>query len=707
MLSSDCGRPDICNAKPHRFELENAMNILVSPQTAIALPQRPLVRIVIVGHVDHGKSTLIGRLLHETGSLPDGKLDSLKAVSARRGMPFEWSFLLDSLQTERDQGITIDTSQIRFRTPSRDILLIDAPGHAEFLRNMITGAAQADAAILIVDATEGVRDQTRRHGYLLHLLGVRQVAVVVNKMDRVDYDAGRFHDIEREISGYLNGLGVTPAAVIPISARHGDGVARRSPDIAWHEGPTVLEALDQFSPARHPLDLTLRMPVQAVYKFDERRIIAGRVESGRIAVGDEVRIMPGAKFAVVKSIEAWPVPNEARTPSEAGAGQSVGITLDRELFIERGNVLSPVSAPGSAGRSIRARVFWLDQAPLAVGTPLVVRLGTAETRGIVSAIDKAVDPGHLAPQAATTIGQNHVGEIEVSLAQALAGDPQAVNPFTGRIVLELYGRIAGGGLVLAIRSPEASQPQHGAARFGQAGESVAARVANLAPRFAALPPAGRLALLRDEIDGRIVFTTSFGIEDQAILHMINDRGLDIDVVTLDTGRLFPETYELWAQTERRFGRRIRAIYPRHDELERLVERQGINGFYASRDARMACCLVRKVEPLDRALNGARAWIVGLRADQSANRQDMGLITADAKRNLAKLSPLFDWTRDKVADFVSAHGVPINSLHAKGFVSIGCAPCTRAIRPGEPERAGRWWWEDETKKECGLHANHAR
>ncbi len=148
---------------------------------------RPQVRIVIVGHVDHGKSTLVGRLLHETGSLPDGKLEMLKAVSARRGMPFEWSFLLDALQTERDQGITIDTTQIRFRTNSREVVLIDAPGHAEFLRNMITGASQADAAVLIIDAAEGVRDQTRRHGYLLHLLGIRQVAVVINKMDRVGF----------------------------------------------------------------------------------------------------------------------------------------------------------------------------------------------------------------------------------------------------------------------------------------------------------------------------------------------------------------------------------------------------------------------------------------------------------------------------------------------------------------------------------------
>jgi bifunctional enzyme CysN/CysC len=679
------------------------MNILVTNPAAIALPQRPLVRIVIVGHVDHGKSTLIGRLLHETGSLPAGKLDSLKAVSARRGMPFEWSFLLDALQTERDQGITIDTSQIRFRTPSRDILLIDAPGHAEFLRNMITGAAQADAAILIIDATEGVRDQTRRHGYLLHLLGIRQVAVVVNKMDRVEFDIGRFDAIEREITDYLKNIGMTPTAVIPISARQGDGVAERSSNIAWYAGATVLEALDQFSPALHPQDLTLRMPIQAVYKFDDRRIIAGRIESGRIAVGDQVRVMPSAKTAVVKSIEAWPVPNEADT-GDARAGQSIGMTLDRELFIERGNVISPASTPGAAGRSILARVFWLDQTPLAVGTDLVVRLGTAQTRGIVSAIDKAVDPGQLVPETATTIGQNHVGEIEISLAQVLAGDPHTINPLTGRVVLELDGRIAGGGLVLSIQSRQAGQAPQWPAQFLEADDNLAARAATLGPRLAALPPAERLALLRHEVEGKIVFTTSFGMEDQAILHMIRERELDIDVVSLDTGRLFPETYQLWERTEEHFGLRIRAIYPRHDALETLIERQGINGFYTSREARTACCFVRKVEPLNRALQGAQGWIVGLRADQSANRQDMGLITAEASRNLLKLSPLFDWTCEKVADFASAHGVPINSLHEKGFVSIGCAPCTRAIRPGEPERAGRWWWEDETKKECGLHAS---
>src|ERR1700760_4134185 len=285
------------------------MNVLVS-RTDVASPKVtscPQVRIVIVGHVDHGKSTLVGRLLHETGSLPDGKLEMLKSVSERRGMPFEWSFLLDALQTERDQGITIDTTQIRFRTNSREIVLIDAPGHAEFLRNMITGASQADAAVLIIDAAEGVRDQTRRHGYLLHLLGIRQVAVVVNKMDRVEFSSARFNEISDEISAHLIGLGVTPSAVIPISARDGDGVAARTPRIGWYKGPTVVEALDALEPARPLERLPLRLPVQAIYKFDDRRIVAGRIESGHLASGDEIVIMPAGKIAKIKSVESWPV----------------------------------------------------------------------------------------------------------------------------------------------------------------------------------------------------------------------------------------------------------------------------------------------------------------------------------------------------------------------------------------------------------------
>jgi bifunctional enzyme CysN/CysC len=416
---------------------------------------RPQVRIVIVGHVDHGKSTLVGRLLHETGSLPDGKLEMLKAVSARRGMPFEWSFLLDALQTERDQGITIDTTQIRFRTRSREVVLIDAPGHAEFLRNMITGASQADGALLIIDALEGVRDQTRRHGYLLHLLGVKQVAVVVNKMDRVDFSATRFGEIRDEISAHLTRLGVAPLAVIPISARDGDGVTASSPRIRWYDGPTVVDALDMLEPARPPEQLALRLPVQAIYKFDDRRIIAGRIESGRLSSGDEIVIMPAGKIAKIKSIESWPVTPLRRDQT---AGHSVGITLDRELFVERGDIIAHTASAPRDTRRIHARIFWLHDKPLGKGDQILVRLGTRESRASVVAIEKAVDPGELSSVENQAIARNHVGEIDIALAQPVAADAYADNPRTGRLVIEVNGRIAGGGLVLSVDAGQRAVP---------------------------------------------------------------------------------------------------------------------------------------------------------------------------------------------------------------------------------------------------------
>jgi bifunctional enzyme CysN/CysC len=433
------------------------MNMIL-PASVSATPNgttRPQVRIVIVGHVDHGKSTLVGRLLHETGSLPEGKLEMLKAVSARRGMPFEWSFLLDALQTERDQGITIDTTQIRFRTRSRDVVLIDAPGHAEFLRNMITGASQADGAVLIIDALEGVRDQTRRHGYLLHLLGIKQVAIVVNKMDRVDFSADRFKEISAEISAHLIALGVTPSAVIPISARDGDGVAEHTARIGWYQGPTVVEALDALEPARPLEQLALRLPVQAIYKFDDRRIVAGRIESGHLSTGDEIVIMPAGKIAKIKSVESWPV-----TPLSGshGAGRSVGITLDRELFIERGDVIAHVGATPRDTRRIRARIFWLHDKPLSKGDQILIRLGTRESRASVVAIEKAVDPGELSNAETSSIARNHVGEIDISLAQPIAADPYSDNPRTGRLVIEVNGRIAGGGLVLSVDSGQRAVP---------------------------------------------------------------------------------------------------------------------------------------------------------------------------------------------------------------------------------------------------------
>lgn len=215
-------------------------------------------------------------------------------------------------------------------------------------------------------------------------------------------------------------------------------------------------------------------------------------------------------------------------------------------------------------------------------------------------------------------------------------------------------------------------------------------------------PWERLASLREAVDGRIVFTTSFGLEDQVLTHMIFDAALPIEVVTIDTGRLFPATYKLWGDTEERYARRIKAYYPNAEALAEFVGDWGINGFYLAREARSDCCGVRKVEPLQRALAGASGWVTGLRADQSGAREAVPLAAWDEAHRLVKTAPLHDWKRDRVAEFAASEDVPINPLHAQGYLSIGCEPCTRAVASGEPERAGRWWWESDASKECGLH-----
>jgi len=403
---------------------------------------RALHRIVIVGHVDHGKSTLIGRLLYDTDSLPPGKVEELEAVSARRGMAIEWSFVLDAFQAERDQAITIDTTQIWFKTALRDYVIIDAPGHREFLKNMVSGAASADAAIVVIDAAEGVREQSRRHAYLLHLLGIRQVAVVVNKMDLVGFEQARFEEVSKEITEYLASIGARPMVIVPISARDGDNMAKRSWRTPWYDGPTVLSALDAFHGHPGLGAQPLRLPIQDVYKFDARRILAGRIESGAIGVGDTVLFSPSNKTARVRSIEAWP--DESR-PQTAGAGEAVGITLDEQLFVERGEIASHVENPPKLSTVFHARLFWLGRKPLAVGSRYKLKLLTQEADVTVQSIERIVDTQTLESSAGEAVERNAVAEVTLRSRRVLGLDDYGDLPKTGRFVLiEDYDTVGGG-----------------------------------------------------------------------------------------------------------------------------------------------------------------------------------------------------------------------------------------------------------------------
>ena len=416
-------------------------NRSISPATD--LPREQL-RIVIVGHVDHGKSTLVGRLFHDTGSLPDGKLDAIKAMCERRGMPFEWAFLMDAFQSERDQGITIDTSQIWFKTRKRDYVIIDAPGHREFIKNMITGAASAEAALLLIDAGHGVQQQSRLHGFLLHLLGIRQLVVLVNKMDITDFSATRFTAIRREFSDYLEGIGVVPAHFIPIAARGGDNIVERSAAMPWYEGPTLIEALDSFQPAVRPTDLPLRLPIQDIYKFDERRILVGRVESGGLSVGDRLLFSPSNKTARIASIESW---NSPAPVLEAHAGQSIGITLDEQLFLERGEIASLEQDPPIETNVFRGRLFWLGHEPLRVGESYLLKLATREARVTVQAIERVFDADDLSSKPAVEVPRHGVADVILRSLPLLALDEGRHIARTGPFVLGDGVNIVAGGVV--------------------------------------------------------------------------------------------------------------------------------------------------------------------------------------------------------------------------------------------------------------------
>lgn len=391
-------------------------------------PQNSPLRLVILGHVDHGKSTLIGRLMHDTGSLPEGKKEAIEKSCRQRGQPFEWAFLMDALQAERDQNVTIETTQIWLKGKKRGTMIIDAPGHAEFLRNMVTGAAQADAALLVVSATEGMGAQSRTHAALMQLLGVRQAAVLVNKMDAVGYRQPAFRKVENEYRKYLKTLGITPAFVIPVSAREGDNIVQASPRMRWYKGKTVLKALDTFKTATPAGRKPLRFPVQDVYKSENKRIVAGRIESGALNTGDTLLFLPAGTSAKVYSIEAW----KKKPRRKAVAGESIGITLDRPIFVERGQMASHEKNAPILTNLFSARLFWLGKKPLKAGDAAQLMIGTLETPAEIKSIG-----------AVEKVGYGGAAEVMLKTRGQVAVDDGS------RFVLKQNHAIIAGGVVNA------------------------------------------------------------------------------------------------------------------------------------------------------------------------------------------------------------------------------------------------------------------
>lgn len=414
------------------------------------MDNREQMNIVIVGHVDHGKSTVIGRLLADTDSLPEGKLESVKEYCKKNSRPFEYAFLLDALKDEQAQGITIDTARCFFKTGKRDYIIIDAPGHIEFLKNMVTGASRAEAALLVIDAKEGIRENSKRHGHIVSMLGIKQVVVLVNKMDLVDFDNNIFNSIRSEFTEFLNKINIKPLNFIPISAFNGDNVAGKSANTLWYEGPTVLEQLDGFANKKENRRLPFRMPVQDIYKFteenDDRRIVAGTVLSGTVKTGDEVVFLPSNKKSVINSVEGFNT-----TPANtAYADQAVGFTLKTQIYIKPGELMvkAAETRPVLSSR-FRVNIFWVGHVPLIKNKNYKLKIGTMRIAVKLVEILNIIDAAELNIDTFKDQVERHdVAECILETAKPIAFDAISDIELTGRFVIVDNYEISGGGIIL-------------------------------------------------------------------------------------------------------------------------------------------------------------------------------------------------------------------------------------------------------------------
>ncbi len=412
--------------------------------------EREHMDIVIVGHVDHGKSTVIGRLMADTGSLPEGKLDQVKAMCLANSRPFEYAFLLDALQNEQAQGITIDTARCFFKTANRHYIINDAPGHIEFLKNMVTGAARAQAALLVIDAEEGIQENSKRHGYMVSMLGLKQIAVLVNKMDLVDYSEKTFDRIRIEYTAFLDQLGVHPSAFIPIAAREGVNITGRSELMPWYTGNTVLDQVDAFVRPSENLDKLFRMPVQDIYKFtaggDDRRIVSGTILTGRIKVGDGVVFQPSGKESVIKSIEAFSAPE--RTGIEAG--YATGFQLTTQIYIKPGELMCRKGdAAPHVRRRFRTNLFWMGRPPMVMDKEYKLKIGSTQVGVALAEVNQVLDASELGTVLnKQQVDRHDVAECVLETTRPIAFDLRNDVEPTGRFVIVDEFEIAGCGIIL-------------------------------------------------------------------------------------------------------------------------------------------------------------------------------------------------------------------------------------------------------------------
>jgi bifunctional enzyme CysN/CysC len=418
--------------------------------------RKSLLRFITCGSVDDGKSTLIGRLLYESKLVYEDQLAALEADSKKlgtQGQEIDFALLVDGLAAEREQGITIDVAYRFFSTEKRKFIVADTPGHEQYTRNMVTGASTADLAVILIDARKGVLTQTRRHSYIVSLLGIRRVVVAINKMDLVDYSQQTFEAIVRDYRAFAEKVGLTDVTFIPMSALRGDNITERSPAMPWYEGPALMQHLEVVEIGQRALGAPFRMPVQWVNRPNsEFRGFAGLIASGRVQPGDRLRVLPSGTEAQVARIVTY----DGDLP-EAVAGQSVTLTLDREVDCSRGDVLADGDSPAGVADQFQATIIWMHEEAMLPGRPYLMKIGARTVTASITSPRYKVNVNTLEHLAAKQLELNEIGVCNIGLDRPIAFDPYAENRDTGGFILidRLTNDTVGAGLIqFALRRAE-------------------------------------------------------------------------------------------------------------------------------------------------------------------------------------------------------------------------------------------------------------
>lgn len=651
-----------------------------------------LVRVTAAGNVDDGKSTLIGRLLFDLAQVYEDQLAAL-ANAARIEGELDYSLLTDGLSAEREQKITIDVAYRYCTIGSRRFVIADVPGHEQYTRNMITGASRAEVLLALVDARNGITDQTRRHLSIASLLGIKHIAVAINKMDLMNYSEDHFNKIREQIYEISDHLSLARPICVPCSALKGDMVHNRGTHLPWYNGPTVREFLEQVEIAALPASTPLRLPIQLVSRPNQDfRGYAGQLSGKKLSVGDKITIHPSGLTTTIS--ELW-VSGQKRGYAEAG--EAVLFTTSDLVDISRSDIIASENDLPIVTSNLEATICWFSTNSLKLGRRYLLKHATKTNPCVIDEINYAFDMRDLTKiKDKKELVINEVANIRLQTLSPVVADLYNKSKETGCFILidEITNETIGAGVISSITPLD----PHSSDRLKKS-----LLKADCDPGQGAITLEDKVELSKIIIDyacrhyPQIFATCSFGKDSRVLVDLILKVKSDLKFIGIDTGYEFTESFEYGAKLVAETGMNFRWIKAPEEEQKKINKEFGDQFI---KDGKYKCCAMKR-PALAAVTPHYQAWITGLRRDETNYRSKLKII--DASGSIVKVNPLAFWTEKEIWQYIHTHKLSYHPLYDQGYKSLGCKTCTfKSAGIDDQERAGRFVGSENNGEECGLH-----